>query len=557
MKQISLLIQLTIIFISANAQNYVAIGDSCYKAKDYRCAAKNYDLFLEKIESHSNQIAYRSAKAWSITGDKDRAIAAVKLYVANQYENNYLFFHDELEKEKAFDVLKDDSRFKAILASVIAKETAIKQREKNKIDSNIAYQRSLEHKGMLEKLKLDQSSALATYRTIKAYNAYPVIGRELLSMQFKILDSLHTAFLVVLPKDYDPHKRYPLLFFLHGAVSSNTGYLDYRDERDTMGWNRFYTKYAKIHKVIMVYPSGNRDYNWMYPDKGFYMIPAILRQIKQIISIDDNRVFVTGHSNGATGSFSYLMKQPSPFAAFYGFNTRPRVATGGTYLRNILNRSYFNVSTDSDYYYPPEANDSLSATVKRLGADYQDHRYNGFPHWFPQFDESESAHKLLFADLATRKRNPFHPDIYWECDDIKYGRCDWMQIHALDTTGKPASWHRNINFPIKKWKEYGPKHQLITRDTLLNAFKYSKKSGAIKAHYSRNLFTVWTSDVRSFSLLLSPQMVDFSKPLTVIVNGKQYCKQMPRFDKDFMIKDFKKNADRSALWVSTINVTLH
>jgi RHS repeat-associated protein len=37
----------------------------------------------------------------------------------------------------------------------------------------------------------------------------------------------------------------------------------------------------------MVYPHGNSEYNWMYPDKGFYMVPAILRQIKQIINVND------------------------------------------------------------------------------------------------------------------------------------------------------------------------------------------------------------------------------------------------------------------------------
>jgi len=418
-------------------------------------------------------------------------------------------------------------------------------------------QQMLEKEEMLNTLNLTDGDALLVYRRIKAYDHFPKIAGHYISMRFPINDRTTTTYLICMPRNYNQHKSYPLMFSLHGGVQSNTGFPDFMDSLSTGGLNRFYTKYAWLNNVIMVYPSGNQKYNWMYPDDGFFMVPAILRQIKQIINIDDNRVFITGHSNGATGSFSYLMKQPSSFAAFYGFNTRPKVATGGTYIRNILNRSYFNVSTDSDYYYPPEANDSLSATMKRMEADYQDHRYNGFPHWFPQFDESEGAHRLLFDDLAKRKRNPFHADLYWECDDIKYGRGDWVQINLLDTINKPASWQKNLNFSITKWKAYGPKHQLITRDTLINAFKYSKKSGAIKAHYSRNVFTVTTSEVKSFSLLLSPQMVDFRKPVTVVVNGNLYRKQMPRYDKDYMIQDFKKNADRSALWVSTIKVTLY
>lgn len=545
-----------LIYISAKAQDYVALGDSCFKAKDYNCAAKNYDLFLEKIESRSNLIAYRSARSWSLAGDKERAIAAIKKYVANNYENNYMVFSDRLLKERAFDLIKDDARWKEIIAAVIAKELVIKQEEKRKLDSIITFQNNLEKEGLLNKLKLDNNSALTTYNNIKSYNAYPAIKQELISMRFKLTDGLHTAFLVVLPQDYDATKRYPLMFFLHGAVMMNTDYPDYLDAGNTTGWNRYYTKYAKLNKVIMVYPAGNKDYNWMYPDKGFFMIPAILKQIKQVVSIDDNRVFISGHSNGATGSFSYAMKQPTPFAGFYGFNTRPRVATGGTYIKNILNRSFFNVSVDLDYYYPPEAHDSLTKVMKDIHADYKDNRYNGFPHWFPQFDESEPAYKLLFNDLDKRKRDPFHSTVNWECDDVKYGRCDWISITALDTSATKAAWQRQINFRINKWIVLDKKNKPLVRDTVMNGFNYKKRSGAIKASYSGNVFKVETSNVRSIRLYISPEMVNINNPVTIIVNGRQYFKGKLNYNKSFMIDEFEKTLDKVAIWVNHIDIDL-
>jgi len=556
-KKTYLITLLIFLFFAAKAQNYVAIGDSCFKVQDYLCAAKNYDLFLEKIESRSNMIAYNSAKAWSLAGDKERTIAAVKIYVANSYENNDLIFSDRLIKEKAFDFVKNDVRFKEILAAVVAKESVIKQAEKKKLDSMIAYQNNLEKEGIFHKLKLANISAIAVYNNIKAYNTYPAIKHELISMQFKLSDSLHTAFLVALPKDYDARKSYALLFFLHGAVNMNIGYPDYSDESDTTGWNRYYTKYAKLNKVIMVYPSGNRDYNWMYPDKGFYMIPAMLKQIKEVINVDDNRVFISGHSNGATGSFSYAMKQPSPFSGFYGFNTRPRVATGGTYIRNILNRSFFNVSVDQDYYYPPQANDSLNKVMKDLHADYQDHRYNGFPHWFPQFNESEPAYKLLFNDLIKRKRDPFRPSVNWECDDVKYGRCDWISITALDTaTATKAAWQTHVNFKINKWIVLDKASKPIIRDTIMNGFNYRKRSGAIEANYKNNIFKIKASNVKSIRLYLSPGMVDFKKPITVFVNGIIYYHAKPDYDKGFIINEYKSTLDKVALWVNKIDVVV-
>ena len=80
----------------------------------------------------------------------------------------------------------------------------------------------------------------------------------------------------------------------------------------------------------------------MTSDDGFFMIPKIVRTIKQSINIDDNKVFIAGHSNGATGTFSYLMKEPTMFAGFYGFNTHPKVYTGGTFIENTSNRSFIN-----------------------------------------------------------------------------------------------------------------------------------------------------------------------------------------------------------------------
>ncbi|MBB2148310.1 alpha/beta hydrolase-fold protein [Pedobacter gandavensis] len=539
----------------AHAQDYALLGDSCFQVKNYQAAAENYELFLEKVESRSNIIAYRAAKSWSLLGNKEKALVAVKKYVANNYINRYHIFGDQLTKEPIFDLLKDDARWKEIIAGVFEKEALYRQAEQKKVDSLVAYQAALEKQGILHQLNFSGNVA-SVYHQLKTYSAYPKINRQLLSMQFKFNDTLHNSFSVILPKDYDPKRKYPLLFFLHGAVKGNTRYTDYSDTRDTTGWNRFYTKYAAINKVIMVYPSGNRDYNWMFPDKGFYMIPGILTQIKNLINVDDDKVFISGHSNGATGSFSYAMKQPSPFTGFYGFNTRPEVLTGGTYIRNLLNRSFFNVSTDQDYYYPPAAHDSLNKVMKELHADYQDHRYNGFPHWFPAFNASEPAYQLLFADLIKRKRNAFQPNIQWETDDTKYGRCDWINITSLDTLASLAPWQKAVNFKITKWVKLDKDDEAIVVDTVKNGFNYRKRSAAVKAHYADNTFRISTSRVKSFKIYISPDMVDMGKPITVILNDKVYFKGKVSYDKNFLIKEFTDHLDRSAVWVNAIDIHL-
>lgn len=407
--------------------------------------------------------------------------------------------------------------------------------------------------------KLDLNKSKNTnqlYQEIKNFNPFKVKNERDYSIAFKINDSTKTSFFIHLPRNYNPEKKYPLLFFLHGAVRSNS-LTDYQmADWNLSGWNRYYTKYAELNDVILVFPKGSKHYNWMTPDDGFSMIPEMLKLIKKSINVDDNKVFISGHSNGATGSFSYLMKHPTEFAGFYGFNTYPKVFTGGTFVENIKNRSFINFSTDDDYYYPPNANEDFTNLMKGINAEYKEYRYNGFPHWFPQFDESEPAYKILFDDLSTRKRNPFPNQISWEFDDEKYGNIDWISNIKLDTLNSKQNWQKELNFKITKWLEYDEKDSLLTKFVDKNAFDFPRNSGKIKAEFSNNTFRIETSKIQSFSINISPEIVNMNKKVKIYINGKLYFNEMIKFNSEFMLKNFEDNRDREQVWVNYINLKI-
>ena len=547
-------------FLSAlqvNAQSYKKLADSALKlmwsAKDESGYRKSFDLYEKAFNSYPkdiNELGYYKA-----------AVLAGEL---NEFDKAFIYLNRLLElntdlnttwgslagkyTKSEYKNLLSDKRWPAIEARAQKMKADF---FKKLADKQAEFQISALKRMDFSKFKTGEE----IYQTIKNFNNYQSKKEAGYSIKFKVTDSLFTSYYVSLPNNYDPKKRYALMFFLHGAVQSN-GFSDYQNESILEGWNRFYTKYAKLNDVIMVYPQGSKKYNWMSPDDGFFMIPAMLKEIKQAINIDDDKVFITGHSNGATGSFSYLMKQQNPFAGFYGFNTQPKVRNGGTFIRNIANRSYFNVSTDEDYYYPPDANDSLNVIMKDLKADYQDHRYNGWPHWFPQFDESEPVYPLMFADIKKRKRNPFQPKIYWETDNLQNGKADWLQITALDTLTKSATWHHKINFNIYKLLSYDKNEDLVTKDTLVKAFNFPRKSGAIKASYQNNRFNVETSNVTAFSIFISPEMVDIKQPITVYVNGVKKKTQNAIYNKELIMQNFNETLDRKAIWIDKIDVRL-
>jgi hypothetical protein len=398
---------------------------------------------------------------------------------------------------------------------------------------------------------------------LRGYNSFPRINlpqkRALLSFAVPINDSTESYYAVQLPDGYDPSRSYPLLLVLHGAVFMNLSFpnpdgIEKDGSGDTAEMNRFFSAFGFATGTIVVYPHANKEFNWMYPDDGFPMVPRIVRDLKKIFNIDDDRVFISGHSNGATGVVSYLLKEPGLFAGFYGFNSNPRVSTGGTFIRNALNRSYFNVSTDKDYYFPLSGHDTLARMAVSLGIDWQNHTYKGFPHWFPDFDESRPAFALMFSDMAVRTRNPYRHDLYWECDDTRHGRCDWLNIDRLDTLAPKAEWQTTINFTATHWINNRDTSKMS--DTAVTAFRFPRRSGAIKASYADNRFDIGASRVGRITLFISPDMVDLTKPVTVWVNGRERYSQTLGYNRDFMIRSFQQDFDRKAIWVNYISLDL-
>lgn len=517
---------------------------------------KSLDMYEEAFRIYPDSIdmlgLYKASVLASNLKDNDKAFGYLTPLTAMKMDKNgYPGYTYVLNKyaEGEYKNLLSDPRWETLKEKAKEYKTLFYKGFEDKENEFYSVQAS-----NFEKIK----NAKKLYEELTNFNPYKTKLLRDYSMSFEINDSAKTSFFVHLPDDYTPEKKYPLLFILHGAVSRNRLAEYQLAEWNLGGWNRYYTKYAAENDVILVFPKGSKKYNWMVPNDGFFMIPEMLKLIKKGINIDDNRVFISGHSNGATGSFSYLMKQPTEFAGFYGLNTYPKVFTGGTFIDNIKNRSFINFSTDQDYYYPPNANDQLTALMNQMDADYQEYRYNGFPHWFPEFDESEPAFQTLFNDLKTRNRNPFPNEISWEFDDEHYGQVDWLSNIKLDTLSSRAAWHKERNFKIDKWLEYKDKKSDELSEVAVdrNAFDLPRKSGKVVARYENNTFHIKTSAIKSFSISVSPEMVDLNKKVKVYLNGQEYFNDKIEYDREFMMRNFEKTNDRAQVWVNRIDIEL-
>jgi phospholipase/carboxylesterase len=124
--------------------------------------------------------------------------------------------------------------------------------------------------------------------------------------------------IVVLPKNYDTNKKYPLIVGLHGR---------YADAEYAMSL----LKQLGIENAILAAPQGpyhegeKGKYSWAISDnevKGIWTeskntsqkyIAKIVGEISKAYSVDTKQVFLLGHSQGAAMSYGVGIKNPELF----------------------------------------------------------------------------------------------------------------------------------------------------------------------------------------------------------------------------------------------------
>lgn len=116
------------------------------------------------------------------------------------------------------------------------------------------------------------------------------------------------------PDSYDPARSYPLIIAMHGygdtnthlessskltAMANDAGFLIAYPQSRNVGWNAGGSGFASI--------TGNAD--------DVTYILSIIDEISSVYSVDANRVYLTGHSNGAFMAYYLAAVVPSRFAA--------------------------------------------------------------------------------------------------------------------------------------------------------------------------------------------------------------------------------------------------
>ncbi len=258
------------------------------------------------------------------------------------------------------------------------------------------------------------------------------------------IDEVTRPYFLYVPEEYDRATKMPLIVYLHGGVSRKD-LISNKDFADAIREHPF-TKIADEYGYILVFPLGQSGATW-WDSVGISNILQQIRKTKQDYNIDDNRIFMTGFSDGGSGSFLFAMCYPTDFAGFLPLNGHPGVGSEAgeiqTYFVNLFNRPIYVVNTDEDRLYPAEK--EIRPTIElahEAGANVFYRIYVGIGHDF-DYAEEETPRMVRFMESNPRTLNSV---VKWESAYPGLG-CTWLQIDAITEEGH-ADWYEDHNMEL-------------------------------------------------------------------------------------------------------------
>lgn len=329
------------------------------------------------------------------------------------------------------------------------------------------------------------------------------------------------------PEAYNPSKPAGLFIFLHGGGNDTWGEV----AESMLSYIIAHTEFLKYANWIAVSPSApehptSHD-RWSIPGADDY-IAAVITESERRFSIDPDRVVLGGHSMGGMGVFTLGLRIPDRFSVTFAISSRWETAFWETAIGTPMyfihgekdavppgNEWQLHRPKYTDVYFDRLA-DSLM-TVHGVGHIYKEHK--GGHAIFDALPEINS----FWPYMTARKRNAFENHVVAATPadgKVESLHNRWVSITAIGNKkvrfdgasfyGNP-DWNENLDTWITSGVKYEPKE--------INA-------GIVDAVYKgNNLFVIKTVNVKSFELWLHPKMVDFSKPVRVIVNGKEIVRK--------------------------------
>ena len=279
---------------------------------------------------------------------------------------------------------------------------------------------------------LDIEAIWSRLRGGRTYSPDVPTGRQVLSRRNR--DGVEHGYVLHVPDDYDPATRYPVRVYLHGGVM--------RPQRDDGGWWRNDAGLARDDSIIVIPASWEGSIWWQ--TSQIENLAGVVNDVKRVYNVDENRVYLLGISDGATGAFYHGFKATTPWAGLLTFNGHPVVLAnaasnvdGEMHVTNLRNKPLFVINGGRDRLYPAASVSPFMQLFVDAGV---------FVDFRPQPDaghdlswwERESPAIDAFIERTPRRALPTR--VSWQTESTdRYNRAHWLVITELGSVeGEPT-----------------------------------------------------------------------------------------------------------------------
>ena len=379
------------------------------------------------------------------------------------------------------------------------------------------------------------------WRRLKLGRTYVAQPGGVVMLKNRTEDGVDHAYAVNVPAGYDPARRYQVRFQLHGGVGG-------RPDNSARGTGEIGSLAGAEQIYVLPYAGGETP--WWTNDQ-ILNLNAIVDSLKRTYNVDENRVVVSGVSDGATGAYYIAMRDTTPFASFLPLNgfimvlTSDEIDDGFMFPNNLRNKPLYVVNGGRDRLYPTHNVEPFTKHLIKSGVEIEYHPQPEGEHntkWWPEVKDSYEK----FA--ADHPRNPHPEKLTWEAGDKIHNRAHWLVIDEFGAAAGEAKALADANLHLTGVVVAGRSDGSL--------FPRFKAAGRVDVVRNGNTIEAATNGVTAFTLLLSPDVFDFEQPVKVIANGTQVFNARVERSVKTLLKWAAEDNDRTMLYGAEIQIKL-
>jgi predicted esterase len=401
------------------------------------------------------------------------------------------------------------------------------------IDRYLATEDPAEESEILRKLKESKVS----HDTIKAHLRASAIGKGGSSGQFLGVPVKHMGkeltYSLYVPDSAREGQPLPMIVILHGMGG--------RGDSTLQRWRK-----RLNDEFIILCPS--------YPMGAWWTLSAeelvlqLIRETKMRVSVDPNRVFLAGLSNGALGTYMIGAFYPDYFAGIIpiaGAISEPHYLH---FLINLTHTPVYSIQGQYDPIFPIHHSLRINQILNdmKYPLTYREHTEKGTAHGGHFLPESEVP--PLVEWLKKQQREPYSTVVRMVREGNHLDRIQWARVT------------RGLNMAALQIPGPLPESMNV---------KDGKATTLIAVHKESNLFEVMGKNLLEMELYLDADRVNFEQPVMVtfqemkelrgkFITGQQLVKYHGKVTRDtaLLLREFKLRRDPEQLYDAKIKVVL-